>query len=196
MNILLINLYSTKKKFNKKKENFINFFKDKVNLIIKNWRNKKGIISLINKNKIDGIILSGSDYRIKEINKGIIPKQVFLSNIPILGICYGFQYLVYYYSSLNNIKSFRFKNYNKYDKTLLINKPFKIRKTKYRFNHHDYIIKLPKNWNISIKNKNIIYMGYDNKNIGVQFHPEIYKKSSNYFYSMWLKYISIRKYTS
>jgi GMP synthase-like glutamine amidotransferase len=196
MNILLINLYSTPDKFKKRKDNFKDFFKDKVKLIIKNWTNKKGIISLIKKNKIDGIILSGSDFRIKKTNKGIIPKEVFLSNIPILGICYGFQYLVYYYSSLKNIKSFKIKNYNKYDKSLIINKPFKIKKTKYRFNHHDYIIKLPKNWKISIKNKNIIYMGFDDKNIGIQFHPEIYKKSSNLFYSMWLKYISIRKYIS
>jgi GMP synthase-like glutamine amidotransferase len=194
MNILLINLYSTPNKFKKKKIMFKNIFKDKANLIIKNWNNKNGIIKILKKGDINGIILSGSDFRIKKVNKGIIPEEVFTSNISILGICYGFQYLVYYYSSLANIKSFKIKNYNKYDKILKINKPFKIDKINYRFNHHDYIIKLPKKWKISIKYKNIIYMGFYNKNIGIQFHPEIYKNSSKIFYSSWLDFI--RKYIS
>jgi GMP synthase-like glutamine amidotransferase len=194
MNILLINLYSTHDKFKKKKIIFKNIFKDKANLIIKNWNDKNGIIRTLNKKNINGIILSGSDFRIKKVNKGLIPEEVFTSNISILGICYGFQYLVYYYSSLVNIKSFKNKNYNTYDKILKINKPFKIKKTNYRFNHHDYIIKLPKKWKISIKYKNIIYMGINNKNIGIQFHPEYYKQSSNLFYTCWLEFI--RKYIS
>jgi len=194
MNILLINLYSTPNKFKKKKIMFKNIFKDKANLIIKNWNNKNGIIKILKKGDINGIILSGSDFRIKKVNKGLIPEEVFTSNISILGICYGFQYLVYYYSSLANIKSFKIKNYNKYDKILKINKPFNVDKTNYRFNHHDYIIKLPKKWKISIKYKNIIYMGFYNKNIGIQFHPENYKKSSKIFYSSWLDFI--RKYIS
>lgn len=195
MIILIINLYSTKKIFKKKRELFKNSFRGKAKLIIKNWEDKKSIISIIKKKKIDGIILTGSDFRIKETNKGIIPNEVFTCNIPILGICYGFQYLVYYYSSLKNIKSFKTIRYNDYDKQLKINKPFKVIKTNYRFYHHDYIIKLPKKWEISVKNKKIIYMGYDkNKNIGIQFHPEKYKKSSNIFFSLWLNFI--RKYTS
>jgi len=196
MNILLINLYSTKDKFNKFKQNcdYNNAFKGKANLIVKFWKDKKGIISIIKKGNIKGIILSGSDFRIKKDNKGIVPKQVFTSNIPILGVCFGFQYLVYYFSSLENIKSF--KNYKTYNKLLEIDKPFKIKKTKYLFHHNDYIIKLPKNWKTSIKYKHIIYMGY-NKNkkyMGVQFHPECHKKSSNLFYLKWLK--SIHRYTS
>lgn len=196
MNILLINLGSPEKDFKKKGLVFKEIFKGKAKLIIKNWWNKNGIISQIKSGKIDGIILSGSNYRIKKKNKGILPDIIFKSNIPILGLCFGFQYLVYKLSSLNNIKSFKFKNYNKYDKTLKINKPFKVSKTKYRFNHHDYIVKLPKNWKISLKYKNIIYMGYDlnKKYIGIQFHPEVHKQSSKFFYNNWLKFI--RKYNA
>lgn len=190
MKILLINLYSTPEKFKKKQKLFkqiFKFLKTRVKLIIKNWQDKIEIINEIKKGSIDKIILSGSDFRIKKINKGIIPDEVFKSKIKILGICYGFQYLVYYYSTLRNIKSFKQKNYNKYDKLLKINKPFKVKKTNYRFNHHDYIIKIPKNWKISIKNKKIIYMSYDNNgNIGIQFHPEIYKQSSKLFFNAWL----------
>jgi GMP synthase-like glutamine amidotransferase len=193
MKILLINLYSTPEKFKKKAENFKKIFKSlkiKTKLIIKNWQDKSGIINEINKGLINGIILSGSNFRIKKI-KGIIPEEVFKSKIKILGICYGFQYLVYYYSSQKNIKSFKQKSYNKYDKLLKVNEPFKIRKTNYRFNHHDYISKVPKNWKISIKNKKVIYMSYDNNgNIGIQFHPEIYKKSSKLFFNAWLIFIS------
>jgi GMP synthase-like glutamine amidotransferase len=194
MNILIINLYSKPDKFKKKGKIFKKIFEKKANIIIKEWRDKKGIIKIIKSKKINGIILTGSDFRIKEINKGVIPKEVFKSNIPILGLCYGFQYLVYYYSSINNIKTFSTNKYKTYDKSFKIEKPFKIRKTKYGFHHHDYINKLPKNWKIGIKDKEIIYMGYNDKHIGIQFHPEIYKQSANLFYSMWLKFI--RKYTS
>ena len=178
MKILLINLYSKPDKFKKKMVSFKQVFKGKSKLIIKNWNDKNGIIKTLKKGDINGIILSGSDFRIKKDNKGIIPEEVFKSNIPILGICYGFQYLVYYYSSLANIKSFKSKNYNFYDKKLKINKPFLIKKTNYKFNHHDYIN----------------HMGFYEKNIGVQFHPEFYKKSSRLFYLSWLKFI--RKYIS
>lgn len=196
MKILLINLYSSIKRFEEKKLLFKHFFKKKAKIVIKNWWNKKGIIKEIKKGEIDGIILSGSDFRIKKKNKGMLPNIIFKSNIAILGICFGYQYLVYHLSSLNNIKSFRFKNYNKYEKILKINKPFKVPKTKYKFNHHDYIIKLPKNWKSSIKYKNIIYMGYDidKKYIGIQFHPELHQKSSKLFYGNWLEFI--RKYNA
>lgn len=190
-NILLINLYSKPEKFKNLKV-FKEIFKNK--LIVKNWKDKKGIIKEIKSKKINGIILSGSDFRIKKTNKGIIPEEVFKSNIPILGLCYGFQYLVYYYSSLKNIKSFPSNENKKYDKTFKIDKPFKIKKTKYRFNHHDYISKLPKNWKIGIEYKKMIYMGFNNKHIGIQFHPEIHKQSTYLFFLMWLNFI--RKYTS
>ena len=98
MKILLINLYSTPEKFKKKSKIFKKIFKNlkiKVKLIIKNWQDKSEIITEIKKGSIDRIILSGSDFRIKKINKGIIPDEVFKSKIKILGICYGFQYLIY-----------------------------------------------------------------------------------------------------
>lgn len=181
MKVLLINLYSTPDKFKRKKLNFIRIFKNRAKLIIKNWQDKKGIIDEINRGGIDRIILSGSDFRIKKTNKGIIPDEVFTSKIKILGICYGYQYMIYYYSSLRNIKSF--KNH-KYDLSFRINRPFKVKKTKYRFNHHDYIIKLPKYWKTAIKYKNMIFMAYDNRgNIGTQFHPEFHKQSSNLFFN-------------
>jgi len=196
INILIISLYSKPDKFKEKSEVFKEIFKNKAKLIIKNWEDKNGIINQIKSGKINGIILTGSNFRIKEMNKEMLPDIIFKSNIPILGLCFGFQYLVYKLSSLNNIKSFKSKNYNKYDKTLKINKPFKVSKTKYRFNHHDYIVKLPKNWQISSKYKNIIYMGYDlnKKYIGIQFHPEVHKQSSKLFYNNWLKFI--RKYNA
>lgn len=188
--ILIINLQPTEKKIRDTNKLFEKVFYKKAKIFIKNLKEKDDIKKLIKKGKIDGIILTGSQLRIKKYNKGIIPKEVFKSKIPILGLCYGFQYLIYYYSSLNNIKSFKSKNYNKYDKKLKIEKPFKVEKTLYRFNHHDYITNVPKKWKISIKYKNIIYMAYDNKkNIGIQFHPEKYNKSARLFYSMWLKYI-------
>lgn len=158
----------------------------------RNWTSKN-IINTIKKYNIKGIILSGSEYRILEKYKKIpkIPDKIFKLNIPILGECYGFQYLIKYFGNKEYISSFKNKKIESYYKSFKIIKPFKLNTQKYHFNHHDFIVKLPLNWVSGIKHKKIIYMAYDktNKNIGIQFHPEVNYKIGQKFYNNWIKYI-------
>jgi imidazoleglycerol phosphate synthase glutamine amidotransferase subunit HisH len=92
---------------------------------------------------------------------------------------------------INHLTSHFDKKRHTYNKNLIITRPFKIKKNRYFFNHFDYIQKIPNNWISVIKNKNQIWMAYDkiNKHIGIQFHPEVYKKSGRIFYKKWIKYI-------
>jgi GMP synthase-like glutamine amidotransferase len=195
VNILVILMYNKNNKTNKVKKNlFKKIFKNtNTKCYFRHWESKN-IINTIKKYNIKGIILSGSEYRILEEHKKIskIPNKIFNLNIPILGECYGFQYLIKYFGNKTYINSFKNNKIQSYYKLLKIIKPFKLNTQKYHFNHHDYIVKLPLNWASCIKNKKIIYMAYDktNKNIGIQFHPEVNYKIGKNFYKKWIKYIS------
>ena len=186
--ILIIIMKKDKKKYIK---NFTRSFNNNANLIFKMWYDKR-LLSFIKKNKIDGIVLSGSNYRILEDKKKIatIPKKILKLNIPIIGICYGYQWIIKMLCGNKCLDSF-INNRNNSNKTLLkITKPFKININYYNFNHHDYITVVPKNWKIIIQHKKQIWMAYDKekKILGLQFHPEA-TGIGKVFFKKWLKYI-------
>jgi len=180
------------KKNNKYKKLFKAAFNEKVNLYFKMWYNKN-LISFIKKSKINGIILTGSSYRILNKNEknATLPKEILELNIPVLGLCYGYQWIIKTLCGRNCIDTFKNNNVNYKKHSLKINEPFKMPKSYYYFNHHDYIKKVPKNWKILIRNKKQIWMSYnkEKKIMGLQFHPEA-TKIGKHFYKKWLKYIS------
>ena len=51
----------------------------------------KEFYKISNFDNIKGIIFSGGPATVTEKNYSTIPKDIFLKNIPILGICYGLQ---------------------------------------------------------------------------------------------------------
>lgn len=171
------------------KYRFDRSFDKNVKLHYIHW-SKKNIIKYIKSHKIDGIILSGSKYRILYKKNADIPKKILKLNIPILGICYGYQWIIKNtcgkkcLGSLNKLSTHITSN--------IIKKPFKITKKMYKFVHYDYILKIPKYWDIVIKKGNQIWMSYDKKKkiIGIQFHPEAVKKTRKIFFRNWIKYIS------
>ena len=133
------------------KRNFNRAFKDlEVEIVYKYWYDKK-LISYIKTNNINGIILSGSEHRIKKKTSATISKKILDLKIPILGICYGYQLLIKMLIGKNSIKSFNSERI--YTKKIIIIEPFKIKALNYKFNHNDYIVKIPNNWKILIKKK-------------------------------------------
>jgi GMP synthase-like glutamine amidotransferase len=158
-------------------------------LIFKKWDDSQGIRRTLKNKEISGIIISGSDYFVKDSEHSIIDKSIMRSNIPILAICYGFQYIVSKYGLGKNsfIKSNK-DGYMKYDSRLNISMPFYIPKTKYFFYHTDYIVKVPKAFKVIKKIRDKIMIAYNSKKniLGVQFHPEKYKRSSRVFFDLWI----------
>lgn len=183
--ILILDMYSSKNIFKKDKKRFKKCFSNKTKLYFKRWDDYNGI-KLILKNKINGIIISGSDYFVGDKLRAIIQPLILNSGIPLLSICYGFQYII----GKNNIRSF--DSYKRYKKSFIIRKPFYVPKTQYYFYHRDYVVKKQNIYKVSVKRNGIIYMIYDikNKNVGVQFHPERYIKTGKIFFKNWLKYIN------
>jgi GMP synthase (glutamine-hydrolysing) len=154
---------------------------------------KKNIIEYIKHHNIKGIILTGSKYRILHEHKRCadLPKKILKLNIPILGICYGYQWLIKKTCGKKCLSTFPNKKKSRHITSNIITKPFKITKKMYKFVHYDYISKVPKHWNIVIKKGNQIWMSYDKKKkiIGIQFHPEAVKKTRKLFFRNWIKYI-------
>ena len=154
-------------------------------IIISNVEELNNII-LNKKEIIKGIILSGGplclseELSIKSINKNIIALLNF-SDIPILGICFGFQIMAASYGGLiepmdipeEGIYSINIDNSNPLFYGL--NNTINVFQS-----HNDKLVKIPPLFNvisiskILLKNQNIIQGIYskEKKRYGVQFHPE------------------------
>jgi len=194
---LVINMYSTRALFNKFKKGYENALKGH-KIVFKDWDDTEGIRDVLSGDSgISGIIITGSNYFVKGRRHSTIDESIMRSRLPILAICYGFQYMVSSRGRLGNnsfIKSNK-DGYMKYHKSFRIASP-SLPKTKYFFYHTDYIVKVPKTFKVIKKIKNKIVMAYNSKKniLGVQFHPEKYKKSARLFFNYWISnYITERK---
>jgi len=186
MNILIINMFKDQRIYKRNKKKFIYGLQGN-RIIFKKWDDIQGIKNTLIANKISGIIISGSDYFVNEKGHSIIDDCILKSKIPILAICYGFQYLVNKYGKSSYIKSFA-NGYRKYSCNFQIKRPFYIPKSKYYFKHTNYIVNVPINFKVIKRIGDKIIVAYNSKRniFAVQFHPEIYKKSGRAFFKMWI----------
>ena len=191
MIFLIINMYNNDAYFLRYKK----WYKDALKgnkVIFKKWNDTEGIRKTLANNKVRGIIISGSDYFVNGLRNGssyrsTIDERILRSKIPILAICYGFQYIVHRFGNSSFIKSGR-SGYMKYASSFEITSPFDMPKSKYFFLHTDYIVKVPKAFKVIKKIKNKIMVAYNAKKniLGVQFHPERYKRSRGVFFKIWI----------
>lgn len=164
-------------------------------VIFKKWSDTEGIRRTLRNNKVRGIIISGSDYFVKgdrggrdgQGDQATIDESILRTKIPILAICYGFQYIVHRFGKDSFVKSGR-RGYMEYTSSFQITSPFYMPKSKYYFFHTDYIVKVPKDYQVIKRIKNKIMIAYNAKKniLGVQFHPERYKRSRGEFFKLWI----------
>ncbi len=192
MKILIINMYKKQSIFKhlKIKEKFLEGLRNEgkgTKAIFRKWDDTEGIRNVLKRKKIDGIILSGSDYFVDCKKNSSIDKSILLANIPILAICYGFQSLIHTLGKPVYIKRNK-HGYMNYVRSLRIPEPFAIPKHKYYFYHTNYIVKVPNDFQILTKIKNKIIVAYNSKKniLGVQFHPEKYKKTLRIILHTWI----------
>jgi GMP synthase (glutamine-hydrolysing) len=125
----------------------------------------------------EGIILSGGPSSIYEKNSPKIDAAIFDLNIPVLGICYGMQFMIHALGGI--VKKAKKREYGFAE--LQVPKPqglFKsVRpKTNCWMSHGDSIQRLPKGFKItaSTVNTRVAAAVHRRKNLcGVQFHPEV-----------------------
>ncbi len=128
---------------------------------------------------VKGVILSGSPFSVRDKNAPIPNLEGIKGKLPLLGICYGAQFLTQHYggnvfpsnkreygrANLENIEQScpLFKGVNDHSQVWM--------------SHGDTIEKLPENYEIIASTEDVYYAGFkvkDEKTYGIQFHPEVY----------------------
>ncbi len=134
-------------------------------------------IDTIKSLKPDGIILSGGPSSIYEKNSPKVDTAIFDLGIPVLGICYGMQFMV---DTLGGtVKKATKREYGFAE--LNVKKPESLfekidQSTTCWMSHGDSISKLPKGFSITASTDNTPVAAAENvkKNLyGLQFHPEV-----------------------
>jgi len=128
---------------------------------------------------IKGVILSGSPHSVREEN----PLKPDLSNIkgkvPLLGVCYGAQYLAHFFGGEVGRSSSR--EYGRANLSF-VNKDNALFKTisdnsQVWMSHADTILSVPDNYEVIASTHDVKVAGYQIKGeqtYGIQFHPEVY----------------------
>lgn len=135
------------------------------------------VMSLIDKKKPSGIILSGGPSSVYEKGAPTIDKKIFSLGIPILGICYGFQLSSQLLSG--KVVSGK-KEYGPADLLMVGKDSGIVNKLPSAFtvwmSHGDEIVKLPPGFKILAKTKSMPFAFVEDKKrkiFGLQFHPEV-----------------------
>jgi GMP synthase (glutamine-hydrolysing) len=136
-------------------------------------------IPAIGKN-IKGVILSGSPHSVREENPPKPDLSQIKGKIPLLGVCYGAQFLAHFYGGEVGKSSSR-----EYGRALLIevnekeSRLFKdiVAPSQVWMSHADTILKIPANFKISASTHDVKVAGFKiegEETYGIQFHPEVY----------------------
>ncbi len=128
---------------------------------------------------VKGVILSGSPSSVRDKNAPVPDLTVIKGKIPVLGVCYGAQYLVQNYGG--EVLPSGTREYGRAN-LIFVNNSDELfygvtPGTQVWMSHADTIVKLPEGFEV-IGSTNDVKAGafriLDEKTWGIQFHPEVY----------------------
>lgn len=137
--------------------------------------NKKGIID----SSVKGVILSGSPFSVRDEKAPQVDLSAIKGKIPLLGVCYGAQYLAHNFGGevgRSDAREYGRAMLSKvcYENPLIANiSPM----TQVWMSHGDTIINLPENYKIIASTDDVPVAAYQiegEQTWGIQFHPEVY----------------------
>ena len=132
----------------------------------------------IKKYSVKGIVLSGGPSSVYEDDSPYLQSDIYDYNVPILGICYGFQLLVDNLGGDVNSSGkaeYGNANINFINDSLLFDEINK--KSTVWMSHGDKVTSIPDSWIVTSKSNNDIISSAENHQkqlYGVQFHPEVF----------------------
>ncbi len=128
---------------------------------------------------IKGIILSGSPFSVLDDDAPTIDINSLRNRYPILGICYGAQYLSHNLGGKvekSTVREYGRANLSYIDKNSVLFKNVELNSQVW-MSHADTITQLPDNFNVIASTADVKVAAYkiNNENTyGLQFHPEVY----------------------
>ncbi|MEA2107530.1 MAG: glutamine-hydrolyzing GMP synthase [Bacteroidota bacterium] len=126
-----------------------------------------------------GVILSGSPFSVRDKNAPIPDLSKIKAKLPLLGVCYGAQFLAQNYGG--EVMPSKHREYGRarlshIDTANELMKGLEIN-TQVWMSHGDTITKLPDNFQVITSTSDVRFGGFkimDEQTYGIQFHPEVY----------------------
>ncbi len=128
---------------------------------------------------VKGVVLSGSPYSVRDSDAPHPDLSSIKGKIPVLGICYGAQYMAHFFGgevAPSNTREYGRANLGFIDHECQLFQHIKLH-TQVWMSHGDTIVKLPKNYKIVASTNDVNFAAYkidEEKSWGIQFHPEVY----------------------
>jgi GMP synthase (glutamine-hydrolysing) len=128
---------------------------------------------------IKGVILSGSPYSVRDADAPFPDLANIRGKLPLLGVCYGAQYLAQ--SSGGMVAPSEIREYGRAKLSCMVDTSILLHGmslgTQVWMSHADTILSAPDNFSIIASTPEVLYAGYrvdDEETYGIQFHPEVY----------------------
>jgi GMP synthase (glutamine-hydrolysing) len=126
-----------------------------------------------------GVILSGSPFSVRDKNAPIPDLSKIKKSYPLLGVCYGAQFLAQNYGG--EVLPSKHREYGR-ARLNYIDQENKLMKgldvdTQVWMSHGDTITKIPENYQVITSTSDVKFGGFkiiDEETYGIQFHPEVY----------------------
>ena len=133
----------------------------------------------LNLSSAKAIILSGSPFSVNEIDSPRIDLKEIIGKIPVLGLCYGAQFVAKEYGgkvTKSNLREYGRANLCYVSKISQLMKGIDLNSQVW-MSHAHTIVNLPKNSDVIASTKDVRVAGYELRKktaFGLQFHPEVY----------------------
>ena len=128
---------------------------------------------------IKGVILSGSPFSVRDKDAPKLDLSEIKGKIPILGVCYGAQYMAHFFGgevAPSNSREYGRANLGYIDHDCVLFKDIKLH-TQVWMSHGDTIVSMPKSYKVVASTEDVNFAAFkidDEQSWGIQFHPEVY----------------------
>jgi GMP synthase (glutamine-hydrolysing) len=128
---------------------------------------------------IKGVILSGSPHSVREENPPHPDLSKIKGKLPLLGVCYGAQYLAHFFGGevgRSSSREYGRANLNFVNRENALFKGISDNSQVW-MSHADTILSIPDNYEITASTHDVKVAGYQINNeqtFGIQFHPEVF----------------------
>jgi GMP synthase (glutamine-hydrolysing) len=130
-------------------------------------------------NSVKGVVLSGSPYSVRDADAPRPDLSEIKGKIPVLGVCYGAQYMAHFYGgevAPSDSREYGRAKLGYIDSSNALFRDVN-QHTQVWMSHGDTIVKLPKEYKVIASTEDVNFAAYkiDNEETyAIQFHPEVY----------------------